>query len=829
MLTVIVLLLRLTCAFSWAQAETPPGPTPPTQNKPSAAPVPTVQKPALPAPISAASIAYEVEAASLRLRRIKIDLDTAGKSSAIQEQLAVLTTSLKRIRPELESGNILQQEELFDSQQELARFSLRLKQLQDELVPKSWVLEQRREELRRMELLWNVTYQSLSVQEAPGSSRELVLATQKRIGEMITLIQTYRPVLLTIQDQISEPRIAVQLLLTLTNEAIEKSKRRLFILDSEPLWKAVRSVEVGTSVAESIRHSYLSRLLPLFDYMKETKWRILLHLLVSSLLVWLLAIVSRGSRKWLKQTGEKRELGKVLSHPMEAGLVISLLLSFTIYPNAPLALYRISLLLMVIPLARVVSGALYRDERAILYFLTGLFVLWRLDVLFSSANLVFRIYILITACLGLFGALWGARVGRVASRSGIGHWRRARLHLLRIGALIMLGSLIANVTGNVTLAALLTGATISSAYGAAAIFASVLILESFILPLLQSPLAQRSLAVREQSEQFRRRFSLLIRFGALIAWIWSTLLMFSVSEPVWEWLSSVLFQKHSFGQITFSLGGILSFAATIFVSVWAARLTAFVAEKDILSRMKLPQGIPSTISMLVRDSVLAFGIILALAGAGVQWSQIVLVASAIGVGVGLGLQGLVSSFIAGLILIVERQLRVGDTVAIANVDGVVSRIGMRSSTIQAFDRSEVICPNNRLISEDLINWTLSNQRRRIEMEFGVPHGADPDVVLAVLKRVAGDHPRVLQNPNLTALFKGFGESSLTFALRFFTLQNGWTEVRSEVGIQINNALREVGIEIALPQRDIRIMREPAPAQMNPQEPDRSGAGILSKP
>jgi len=286
--------------------------------------------------------------------------------------------------------------------------------------------------------------------------------------------------------------------------------------------------------------------------------------------------------------------------------------------------------------------------------------------------------------------------------------------------------------------------------------------------------------------------------------------VFEVSEPVRTWLSSVLARQWPLGQISFSIGGILLFAVTIYASVWLARFAAFVAEKDILSKMKLPQGVAATASTLVRDSIIAFGFIVALAGAGVQWGQIALVAGAIGVGIGFGLQQLVASFVAGLILMIERPIRVGDTIEIEKIEGVVSRIGLRSSTIQVVDGSELICPNSRLISEDLINWTLSNQLRRVEVQVGVPHGVNPDDVLAILKKVAGEHPLVLQKPAPTPLFKGFGESSLMFILRFFTSQDIWVQVSSEVVTRINNALREKGIEIALPQRNIRITGESSP-------------------
>jgi small-conductance mechanosensitive channel len=467
---------------------------------------------------------------------------------------------------------------------------------------------------------------------------------------------------------------------------------------------------------------------------------------------------------------------------------------------------------MVFPLALVVLGAISPHERTSFYFLTAVYLLWRLDWLFSLADLSFRIFLLVVACVGILVVLWAVRADRMAARVGVRPFPLTRMKLLCLAAAILLVSLIVNILGGVRLAALLAGACIASAYGAVAIYAGALVLESFILPLFQSPVAQMSVALREQGQELRRRASILIRFTALIAWVLSTLMLFRIARPILDWLTAVVSRPWSFGRVTFSLGGILLFIATIWVSVLAARVAAFVAEKDILSRMKLPQGIPSTISTLILDVVIVAGFVLALAGAGVQWGQVVLIASAIGVGIGLGLQQLVASFIAGVILMVERQVRVGDVVVLEGVEGTVTRIGLRSSTLRVVDGSELICPNSRLISAELTNWTLSDQLRRVEIQVGAALGTDPDRVLALLKRAVCGHPGVLQRPAPDILFKAFGESWLIFVVRFFTLHNGWVAVSSEVTARVNAALQDAGIEIATPRRDIRIASRPEEAQ-----------------
>ncbi len=810
-LAVIVLMSRLTFAFPSPQVGSPDGKVSASQATPANAPGPAAQTPSSPQPIAAANIATEAEAANLRLRRIRRELDSEVKVSPVESRLTALSDALQRIRPALESGDVLRIEELANYFQDLRRFRVDLEELQNELMPRSKVFEERREELNNMESLWGATLQSLPQQEA-RAPRELILATQKEISDTVNVIRTYRPVLLTLQTRISQKRILVNDLLAQTNDAIDESRAKLFTADSEPLWSLAWSAQTSESFVERARKFYSRRALLLFEYLQERTWRALVHSLVLSLLIWLLIGVSRRSRKWLDQSRPGGETGTVLHHPVSAALVLSILLSFQIYPNAPTVLYQLALVLMVFPLLYVVSGALSRDERAISYFVSGLFVLRRLDELLISNDLVYRIYILVLTGLALFGCIWSLRVDRQTSRAGFGPWRTARLTLVPIGVAIMMASLIANIVGAVSLAALLAKAGISGAYAGAAIFAGVLTIEGFLLPLFLSPLAQKSLAIREHGEQLKRRTSVLVRIAAVLSWGWAILVLFGISGPIQTWVSAALARQWSFGQITFSVGGVLLFLVTISMSIAAARVVGFIVAKDVFSRLKLPKGVPSTISMLVRDAIIAFGCILALAGAGVQWSQIALIASAIGIGVGLGLQHLVASFIAGVILILERPIRVGDAIEVGNMTGTVTRIGLRSSTIQIPTGSEVICPNSNLISKELINWTLSEQIRRVDVQVRAGYGTNPETVLAVLNKAASEYPGVVAKPEPVALFKGFGESALEFELRFFTSFGDSIPLSSAVGVQMEKALREAGIQIPFPQRDIRIMREPQQIQ-----------------
>jgi small-conductance mechanosensitive channel len=186
-------------------------------------------------------------------------------------------------------------------------------------------------------------------------------------------------------------------------------------------------------------------------------------------------------------------------------------------------------------------------------------------------------------------------------------------------------------------------------------------------------------------------------------------------------------------------------------------------------------------------------------------------AGALGLGIGFGLQTIISNFVSGLILIFERPILPGDSVQVDQLFGTVSKIGTRASVISTYDGAEVIVPNNNLISNDLINWTLSNSVKRIEIKIGTAYGSDPNEVLKIIKDAASSNEFVLPEPQPMALFDAFGDSSLDFLLRFWVNFENGLQAKSDVSIAIYNGLAAANIEIPFPQRDVHIKND---ASMN---------------
>jgi potassium efflux system protein len=201
--------------------------------------------------------------------------------------------------------------------------------------------------------------------------------------------------------------------------------------------------------------------------------------------------------------------------------------------------------------------------------------------------------------------------------------------------------------------------------------------------------------------------------------------------------------------------------------------------------------------------IIGGGIVAALSALGLQWGQLQWLVAALGVGIGFGLQEIVANFISGLIILFERPIRVGDIVTIGDKDGVVIRIRIRATTIRDWDGKELLVPNKEFITGRLLNWTLSDSHTRLEVPVGIAYGSNVEKALKILDQVVRNYPNVMQVPEPSVLFIGFGDNSLNLVARCYASRvEDRMPMFSGLHTAINRAFEEAGIVIAFPQRDI---------------------------
>jgi len=233
-----------------------------------------------------------------------------------------------------------------------------------------------------------------------------------------------------------------------------------------------------------------------------------------------------------------------------------------------------------------------------------------------------------------------------------------------------------------------------------------------------------------------------------------------------------------------------------------------VIEILLKRRTTFDGGARFAVSTLVRYSITIIGTIAVFGLLGVTWDKVQWLAAALTFGLGFGLQEIVANFVSGLILLVERPVRVGDVVTIGNLMGKVNRIQIRATTITLWDRSEMIVPNKEFITTMLVNWTLSDSKRRIEIPVRIAYGADLEQVKQILIDAATEHPSVLEDPAPHALLLAFGDDAINLELRFVVDFGQGLAAKDEVQMKIQRVFQEHGIEFALPTSEVRWVAGP---------------------
>ncbi|WP_081694131.1 mechanosensitive ion channel domain-containing protein [Thioalkalivibrio sp. ALE19] len=307
----------------------------------------------------------------------------------------------------------------------------------------------------------------------------------------------------------------------------------------------------------------------------------------------------------------------------------------------------------------------------------------------------------------------------------------------------------------------------------------------------------------------------LLRVAALgatvlgLLWVWSDIL------PALAWMDGVTLWSRTIeiGEneivTTVSLQELLLAVLLGVLFVLGARNLPGLVEILLARSTQMDAPGRYTLTMLLRYLVAVVAVIVVFSLLGLRWGEIQWLVAALTVGLGFGLQEVVANFVAGLIVLVERPVRVGDTITIGEYSGTVSRIRARATTIVDWDNREIVVPNKTFISERLINWTLSDTTTRLVIPVGVSHAADVDLVREILMDVARDDPHVLDHPVPEVFFLRFGESALNFELRVYVCQMADRLVTlSGIHTEILKRFRERGIEIAYAQMDVHLRDDP---------------------
>jgi len=316
-----------------------------------------------------------------------------------------------------------------------------------------------------------------------------------------------------------------------------------------------------------------------------------------------------------------------------------------------------------------------------------------------------------------------------------------------------------------------------------------------------------SLAKIFQSEQFRRlltRLKLGRNFASIIPTIFSlaTLIFFTVTAI--NAAGVPLAWNQPLPGISLTLVQIFLLVALLLGVFWISARTKSFLFNTLLVNSGLDRSLQYAISQIVSNIVLVAGVLVVLDNTGIHLGTLAVFAGAVGVGIGFGLQNIASNFISGLVILAERPITIGDRVEVAGVTGQVQQIRARSTVILTNDNITMIVPNTKFIDSPVTNWTYGDPRVRFRIPVGVAYGSDLEKVRNALVEVARENSHVLPQPEPTVFLETFGESSINLELVVWSKEMSYRprRFRSDLNFAIAQKLREAGIEIPSPQRDL---------------------------
>jgi small-conductance mechanosensitive channel len=658
-------------------------------------------------------------------------------------------------------------------------------------------------QLSELRAKWKVTREAALVSSLSTALIELIDTTLLQIARTRKEVDGTLAPLLVIQDDIAELQRAVSSVLESARTAHDAVREHIFDINRPPIWDLEFKSEkppwiaAGEIFVDEIDRSY--------DYVRSHSNRVMAYGLIGALVLFFLRWLSLSEVRRASEAGESDPGIRVLGRPWSATTFVMIFGTIFYFDDAPLLMFAFAVVALVVPMNRLLPATNLSSTRWAAYILGGWMLVEMLRQNFVPEPIVSRVILLAEAISVTVLFVFLLRPSRLAKVQGATRTLRAIGSGLRFVAPLAMLSLASNVVGNVAFAEVLIEGTLTALYASFITYVLDQLLNSIWAAVLETPEAGRLRMVSRHGALLRRRGDLWIRITMRLLWLHIALAGFRIRNVVYDGLWDALNARSSLGELEVALIDFLLLGLMIWLSFVISGFVRFVLDEEILPRTRVTRGAHFSIATMVRYVLLVLGFMLAVTASGMDTSRFALMAGALGVGIGIGLQDVFNNFVSGLILLFERPIQIGHTVEVNGLLGEVKQIGLRASTLRTFDGAEVVLPNSAFVSNYFVNWTLSDRSRRIEIPIGVAYASDPDRVIEVLTAVLAEHASIQSHPPPVVLFDGFGDSSLNFLMRGWTLEfERWRGIKGEIGIQTIHALKAAGIEIPFPQRDLHL-------------------------
>jgi len=740
------------------------------------------------------------ERALSQLRRIRNEL-------ADDQTTANVEAELPRLRQQLEtwtsteviaSGGVRSVQQVSDLSWETEARLVQIDRLNALLVANSegWVSEA--DALARGVARWEATRDGFNTL-TPPAVRERVGLVLQEIEAVQSLYRDKINALIAAQSGLADQRDGLTRFSQNMAAVRTSSAHGLFAHDSPTLWAAWREQSferpLHTQAAEGWRRFKADAA----QMTAALRTSLPLHVLSVGALLGMALVL-----RWFSHRPSHVQLSPAEQVVIDRGVFSALLLSVAMVPLLHLDLGPRILRLGLLP-AMVAVLAL---QRAVFPsgWLAGVVAFSAVFLLDFARNYLpldwslARLMLLAASTIGagtMAWALWLARHRLLALN--------ALLHFAAVlAALAFAGSLVANLTGNLSLAEYLISPPIRLVFIPVTIRLGVVVMTVAAVMLLRTPFAMRSRVIRQRGAAAAVQLRRMIGVGGVILWAYLALFNLGMLSSVLQSFASFMKIEWQLGATVISARELVIFLVVLLASALISRVLRLVLAEEVFPRFPLPRGVPDALVLISRYGVLLFGFLLALSSAGVDLSKVTLALSALGVGIGFGLQNVVNNFVCGLILVFEHPIQVGDYIEVGPHYGRVTRIGFRSSMVLIRDGSEVVIPNSELIGNKVVNWSLSDANSRLSIAVPVSRGENADRVIELLVSVAAMHPEVQQQPPPRAVLSEINDRGLEFTLLCWVSTEARFGVRDELRLAIEQAFRDAHIQQPVTQANLHL-------------------------
>ncbi|ASZ11268.1 mechanosensitive ion channel [Chitinophaga pendula] len=633
-------------------------------------------------------------------------------------------------------------------------------------------------------------------------------------GQIITLVKKFRQAdsankvsllrLGFLQNNIANRYIDVTNLLEEMDFQLSTFGNRMFNKDYTYLWQRAENAKKAHMFLPVLRSSIVKNLKVLIIFL-AVQWQvILIWILVGVLFAWW--IFSNIHK--IRQRHPETEAESILQHsryvyrfPLASMLIVVFTLSSFISIRYPLMYTELNWGVTIAALTLVLYSYLPSNFFRWWVVLTVLLFLYCVNNLLIEATFVEHWALFAGA---IFCIVLGIRLLKATKHTTLALPRYSR-------AVIWLFIVMSSISLLMVLIARVTAAKIIGASSVINIVMAVNLMV-FIEILMEAVYLQ--VEANKNSSTFisfidyqRVKSKLKNMFTILAAIAWLTLIARNlyVFDAIFDSLSVFLGKERKIGNTAFSYGSILVFLVVIWVATIVTQLISYFFGNTGEPSGTFKKGKLGSAMLLVRLGVLTIGVLIAFAASGIPMDKLAIVIGALGVGIGFGLQNVVNNLVSGIILAFEKPIEVGDVIELGTRSGVVKEIGIRSSKISAYDGSDVVVPNGDLISQQLINWTLSGRTRRLELLIGVAYGADVQQVITIMKESIVGREGVLTLPEPVVFLSQFGDNAINFRIFLWISDLGLAgSLQSDILADIYQQLQAAGIRIPNPQRELHI-------------------------